>query len=150
MTNKLTNLHNALTLNSSNQVALRILADDGITISGPITVSSEVEVTNDDGNPLPVSGSVTPVMSTAGHLSVTTSAVGTDYVAFGSQACKQLTISNDSSVKLDVRQGGAGVAFKLIAGTYYTFFGLSNANQLDVRRSDTSGTQLTITARWEN
>lgn len=38
----------------------KIEAKTGSTeITGPVTVSNEVEVTNDDGNPLPVSGTVT-------------------------------------------------------------------------------------------
>jgi ABC-type phosphate transport system substrate-binding protein len=146
---KYTNLHNALVLNANNEYALRILADGGITISGPVTLSGEVEVTNDDGDPIPVSGSVTPVMVSAGHLSVTTSGTGSTYVAFSSQACKQLTISNDSGVSLEVQQGGSGVGFVVQDGTYYAFYGISNADQLSVRRKDVSGTQVTISARWE-
>jgi hypothetical protein len=147
---KYTNLHNALTLNANNEYALRILADGGITISGPVTLSGEVEVKNDEGDPIPVSGSVTPIMQSAGHLSVTTLVVGTTYVAFSSQACKQLTISNDSGVSLEVQQGGSGVGFVVQDGTYYAFYGISNTNQLSVRRKDGNNTPVTVTARWEN
>lgn len=146
---KLSNIHNALTLTANNEYALRIMAEGGISITGPLTLSSEVEVTNDDGNPLPVSGSVTPIMQSAGHLSVTTSGTGSTYVAFSSQACKQLTISNDSGVSLEVQQGGSGAGFVVQDGTYYAFYGIANADQLSVRRKDVSGTQVTVSARWE-
>jgi hypothetical protein len=92
---------------------------------------------------------VKPGMTSAGHLSATTAATGANWTAFASQACKQLTVSNRTGTDLEFRQGGAGVAFPVFAGSYYTFFGLTNANQLDVRRVDTSNTQVTVTARWE-
>jgi hypothetical protein len=95
--------------------------------------------------PLPV----IPSMSTAGHLSVQTNATGTIYTAFASQECKQLTLSNQSGIVVEVRQGGSGVALQIPTGAFYTFFGITNANQLDVRRTDASNTQVTLTARWE-
>ena len=93
---------------------------------------------------------VIPSMSSGGNLAVTTDAVGTNFTAFSSQACKQLTISNQSGTTIEVRQGGAGVAFQIPTGAFYTFFGITNANSLDVRRSDTDNAQVTITARWES
>ena len=93
---------------------------------------------------------VLPGMNLGGHLSVTTAATGTNYTAFGSQPCKQLTISNQSGTTIEVRQGGAGVAFQIPTAAFYTFFGITNANQLDVRRVDTGSAQVTVTARWEN
>ena len=38
------------------------------TITGPVTVSNEVEVTNSTGNPIPVSGTVTAAQATASSL----------------------------------------------------------------------------------
>jgi hypothetical protein len=95
--------------------------------------------------PLPV----IPSMSNGGNLAVTTNATGTIYTAFASQSCKQLTLSNQSGIVVEVRQGGAGVALQIPTGAFYTFFGITNANQLDVRRTDASNTQVTLTARWE-
>jgi hypothetical protein len=91
-----------------------------------------------------------PTMANGGHLSLTTNATGTNWTAFGSQACKQLTLSNQTGTTLEVRQGGAGVGFQIPDGAFYTFFGITNANQLSVRRVDTSNTQVTVTARWES
>jgi hypothetical protein len=88
-------------------------------------------------------------MFNGGNISVQTAATGTNYTAFASQVCKQLTLSNQSGVTIEVRQGAAGVALQIPTGAFYTFFGITNANQLDVRRVDTQNTQVTITARWE-
>jgi hypothetical protein len=93
--------------------------------------------------------SIIPHMTAAGHLSVTTAAVGTNWTAFASQVCKQLTVSNQSGVNIEFRQGGAGVGFIVPTGAFYTFFGLTNANQLEARRVDISNTQVSITSRWE-
>lgn len=93
---------------------------------------------------------VVPSMTTGGHLSAQTAATGTNWTAYGSQACKQLTLSNQTGSMIEVRQGGAGVGFQIPTGAFYTFFGLTNANQLEIRRVDTLNTQLTVTARWES
>jgi hypothetical protein len=92
---------------------------------------------------------VIPSMAGGGNIAVTTAATGTNFTAFASQACKQLTISNQSGTVVEVRQGATGVALQIPTGAFYTFFGISNANQLDVRRTDVSNTQITLTARWE-
>jgi len=106
-------------------------------------------------NGAPISSStpltVVPKLSLGGNLSLTTNtANGSTYTSFANQACAQLTVSNDSTVNLDVQQDGAGAAFKVQAGTYYTFFGITNANQIGVRRSDVANTSTTVTARWES
>lgn len=90
-----------------------------------------------------------PQLASGGHVSVQTAVSGTGYTAFGAQACKQLTILNGTGVDIGVTVGGAGVEVPVLAGTYYTFFGITNANQLSVRRVDTSTTQVTVPARWE-
>lgn len=93
---------------------------------------------------------VQPVMVSGGNISTLTSAVGTNYTAFAAQACKQVTICNDTGTTVEVRQGGAGVAIPVFDSTYYTFFGITDASQLAVRRKDTSNTQVTVKTRWES
>jgi len=88
-------------------------------------------------------------MTQGGNLSAQTPATGTNFAAFASQSCRQLTVSNQTGTTLEFRQGGSGVAFQVPSGAFYTFFGLQNADQLGVRRVDTSNTQVTVTARWE-
>lgn len=85
----------------------------------------------------------------AGNLSATTAAVGTDWIAFASTACIRVHIINSSNTTIEVRQDGAGVGLVIPVNTEFTFSGISNANQLSIRRVDTSNTQVTITARWE-
>lgn len=92
----------------------------------------------------------TPVLTSGGNISVTTASTGTDFTAFASQACVQLTISNNTGAIIEVQQGGSGVALPIFPASYYTFFGISDASSLAVRRTDTSTTQVTVTARWEN
>ena len=92
---------------------------------------------------------VQPNLLAGGHISVATNADGTTYNAFASTPCGQVTIVNDTGVDLEVRQDGAGVAIVVFNGQPFTFYGLSNANQLGVRRKDASVTPVTLAARWE-
>lgn len=92
---------------------------------------------------------VIPVMTSGGHLAVTTSTTSGAYVAFTSQACKQVTIFNNTGVVIEVRQGATGVAVPLQSGQNFTFLGVTNTNLLDVRRVDISTTAVTVQARWE-
>lgn len=104
--------------------------------------------TNSDGSsatPL----AVTPTLTSGANMSVATTAAGTTFAAFPSQACRQLTISNGTGVTIEVQQGGSGVALPVFSGTYFTFFGLANASALAVRRLDQSTTPVTVIARWE-
>ena len=92
----------------------------------------------------------TPVMVAGGHGSVQTGATGTDWIAFGaSTACEQVTIVNDTGTKLEVRQGGAGTGLRILDQSTYTFYAVGNLTALEVRRVDTSNTQVTATYRWE-
>lgn len=92
---------------------------------------------------------VIPRMREGGNVSVQTAAVGTNYATFGAQACRQFTVCNDTGTAVEVQQDGAGVAIPVADGAYFTFFGITNASQLGVRRKDTSNTQVTVKARWE-
>lgn len=92
---------------------------------------------------------VAPTLSAGGHIAAVTSVTGTPYVAFASQVCKQLTICNGTGVDISVIAGGSGVAVPVFTGTYMTFFGITNADQLSVRRTDTGIVQVTVPARWE-
>lgn len=97
-------------------------------------------------NPIPVGGSITPKMTDSGFLSATTSG-GASYVAFSSQACSQLTIQNNTGYELLVQKGGSGVAFPIPDGQPYPFTGLTNADQLAVKRTD-EGAAITVKAEW--
>lgn len=96
-----------------------------------------------------LTGGLSVAMASGGNLSIQTAATGTNWTAFASQACKQLTISNQTGTTIEVRQGGSGVGLQVPTGAFYTFFGITNTDQLGIRRVDTSNTQVIVTARWE-
>jgi len=90
-------------------------------------------------------------------LSVTTSATGTAWVAFGSQPCSSLDLVNTAvastspttvaaAVNLRWRRVGQSVSFTLREGASHLVLGLTNADQVEVQRADGSGTQVTLTA----
>lgn len=93
---------------------------------------------------------VVPRMRSGGNLSAQTAATGTNYTAFASIICTQFTIVNDTGTAIEFRQDAAGVAIPVANGDRYTIFGIINANQIWVRRVDTSNTQVIVKARWEN
>jgi hypothetical protein len=119
------------------------LANDGPGVVSLSSIDSKTPALDNSRQP------VIPSMASGGNISVQTATLGTNYTAFSSQVCKQLTISNQSGTVVEVRQGAAGVALQIPTGAFYTFFGITNTNQLDVRRTDVSNTQITLTARWE-
>jgi len=94
-------------------------------------------------NPMPVS---VPGAVSVTIMSVTTAAVGTNYTAFSSQTCNCLDIVNTSSVAIEYRRGATGTAMTILSGSSRLVVGITNANQIDVRRVDTSNTQITIPA----
>lgn len=93
---------------------------------------------------------VHPGFKSGGNLVVNTNADATSFVPFASQACAQVTVVNDTDVTLEVQQDGAGAACPVLAQSSFTFFGVSNANQLGVRRKDEGADVLEVCARWES
>ena len=92
---------------------------------------------------------VAPALAAGGFISVQTAAAGAEFVPCPTQACRQLTLANDTGTKLEVRQGGSGATFPLEDKAIITLYGLSNADQIEVRRADVSNTRVTLKARWE-
>lgn len=92
---------------------------------------------------------VEPQMSSGAHGSKQTAAAGASYVQLDSQACKQLTIANNTGTAIGVTKGGAGGELPVFDQSYYTFYGIANANELYIRRVDQSNTQITVPYRWE-
>lgn len=81
-------------------------------------------------------------------VSLQTNATGTTYNAFASQACTALDVVNTHplAVDLEIRRGGSGSTLIIPAGSSRLFVGITNASDLQVRRQDTSNTQITFTA----
>lgn len=82
-------------------------------------------------------------ITSAAFGSVQTAADGTSWTALASAACKQVPLYNDTGTTLLIRRGGAGTEFPHVDGTYITYRGLTNADQLEVKRQDESTTQVT-------
>lgn len=93
-------------------------------------------------NPLYVS----PTFTGGANLSISTAV---SYTAFPAQTCKQLTLANNTGVTVQVQQGGAGAAQPVFPGTYYVFYGLTDASTLTVSRADDVATAVTVNARCE-
>ena len=93
---------------------------------------------------------VYPKLARGGHLGVQTAATGANWTPFGAQVCSQLTITNDTGVNIEFTSvSDSTKPVTVFANTYYTFYGLGNAAELQFRRVDQSNTQVTVKARWE-
>jgi hypothetical protein len=106
-----------------------------------INVKNTVPLTTDYGSV------VRPLLTTAGsvsHGSVTTSAAGSSFVTLSSISANQLTMINNSGKDVEVRRNGAGAAIPVFDGSFWTFRGISNADQLSLRRIDQSNVQVTV------
>lgn len=116
----------------------------GIQINRPqkaLTAEEKINKTLNQGI------NVSSLPSTVGtNLQLTTSASGTPYVAFADQACVRIIVSNDSTSTLEYQRNGAGVTSYILPSSYYIIEGITNANQISIRRKDTSSTQITIGA----
>ena len=140
-----------VTIYATGSTATRYTALAGTTLTlfadtAGHSASDVLQVIYEDQTQVPV----IPSMTTGGNISVTTAATGTNWTAFASQTLKQLTVSNQTGTNIEFRQGGAGVGFIVPSGAVFTFFGITNANEIGARRTDTGNTQVTITARWES
>lgn len=92
---------------------------------------------------------MTPAFSGWGIVGVSTLADGDAYAQMPAQACKQLTITNNTGGTIEICKGGAGEAYPIVDLGTQSFFALANANELWVRRYDKVGTPVRVTAVWE-
>jgi hypothetical protein len=126
-----------------------------IAITGPVTIvqpsGANLHVDVDD---FPAVQLETPEFLTSGILSL--SAGTTGYRAFASQPCKQLTISNQRStaaanlsVQILCQLNGVGPSITIPSGMAFTFYGLTNANQVAVD-ANTVIVPFTCRAVWSS
>lgn len=130
----------------------------GVDASGnvqPIMLSGAIGaggVIVDDDAILAALAAVLTVKTTvisAGNVLVATANPGTNYATFGAQVCTRLIIVNTSGVTIEVMQGGVGVALPIPNNAAFTFEGITNANQLSVRRVDLSNVPVNVHGRYE-
>lgn len=112
----------------------------------------------DDGDGVPLSNAelrATPVPVTLGTTLLTEvniSTVTTDgtdgavWVAFASRVCTSLEIVNNTDAVLEYRRKGAGAAMGIKPGATRMIKGLTNADEIEVRRRDTTATAVLVEA----
>jgi len=93
-------------------------------------------------------GNVGILFATGGITSAQTQAVGTGWTTFASQACVTMDIVNYTGVDIEYRRGGAGSTMRVLNNSARTIDGITNANQIGVRRVDQSNTQVTVAGEW--
>jgi hypothetical protein len=89
------------------------------------------------------------VISSANFGSISTSSTGNQWQALANQACKYVSLQNVSDADVDIQRNGTGAIWTLSAGYGKTFRGITNANQLAIRKSDQSNTRVTLQYEWE-
>lgn len=87
-----------------------------------------------------------PNYASAVILTAQTAAVGTNWTAFASQACQALDITNATGVDIEYRRGGSGNGMIIPQGASRLILAITDADEIQIRRVDTSNTQVTITA----
>lgn len=87
-----------------------------------------------------------PEVGSVSIIAVQTAETGTNYSAFASTVCTALDIVNNSGTTIEYRRGGAGETIRIPNGAARLVLGITNANQIDVRRVDVSNTQVTVRA----
>lgn len=80
-------------------------------------------------------------------LSVETALTGVDFTTFASQTCTNLYIDNNTGTVIEVQKNGSGPTITVQSGTGgRNFGGITNADQLAVRRVDQSVVRVIVTA----
>lgn len=79
-------------------------------------------------------------------LSAQTAATGTNWTAFASTECTKLDLQNLTGTAIEYRRGGTGTAFTVPDGAARMIEGIADADEIEVRRVDTSNTQVTVQA----
>lgn len=94
-----------------------------------------------------------PYVGRATILSTQTDAVGTNWTAIGGASGASawgVDIVNNTGTALEYRRNGIGASMVIPDGTSRLVLGISNTNQISVRRVDVSNTQVTFGAEAYN
>ncbi len=124
--------------------------------SGTNVPAKPVSLFARDANDLPVplraSGSghlvasALPTAQSVSIVSVNTQSVGANWSTFPSAPAALLVIVNTSGTTIEYRRGGAGSTIKIPNNTAWKVTGITNANQIQVRRLDQSNTPVAVDA----
>lgn len=98
---------------------------------------------------LPVDGSESAgggvVYASAVIVSATTAATGSNWTAYGSNVCNALDLVNNTGTAIEYRRGGAGNTIPLPDRSSRLIVGITNTNQIEIRRVDQSNSTVTVT-----
>jgi hypothetical protein len=84
-------------------------------------------------------------MTNAAFLSsVQTSGTGTNFVTLPSSICNAVHVLNGTGTTLAFKRGSDSATFEIPTGSGYSFYGITNANQISFKRADDSNTQVTL------
>lgn len=78
--------------------------------------------------------------------SISSPAVGTNWSTFAASVCSSLDIVNNTGVDIEYRRNGAGSSMVIRDGYSRLVQGITNTNNVQVRRVDQSNTVVTLTA----
>lgn len=87
-----------------------------------------------------------PQFSNTIILTATTQASGTGWTTFDSTKCDTLEILNNSGTVLEYRRNASGNSMKIPDAWVSIIDNISNADQISIRRSDLSTTQVSVSA----
>lgn len=79
-------------------------------------------------------------------VTIVTATAGAAAATFASQACSSLDLVNTSTVDIEYQRGGTGTFMPVLAGTSRLIQGITNANQIGVRRRDLNATTVAVFA----
>ncbi|AXF51432.1 hypothetical protein PQA73_gp04 [Erwinia phage Pavtok] len=85
-----------------------------------------------------------PKFATVTGQNINTAANGTDYVAFPNVAAEMLDITNDTGVDLEYRRTASANTFPILAGQSRLITGITNTNQISIRRADVGTAQVKV------
>lgn len=129
---------------SANQtIANASLSSIDTKLTAPLSVTGPL--TNAQLRAAPVPNSV-PVATSVTILNLTTAAIGSNWTAFASQSCNALDIVNNTPAAIEYRRGGSGSSMQITSGAGRIVVGITNANQIEVRRVDQLDTQVIVQA----
>lgn len=75
---------------------------------------------------------------------VTTSSTGSNWVTLPAGACRLLDLVNPSNVAIEYRRNGAGESMVILPASSRAIVGITNSNQIDVRRLDQNNSPVTL------
>lgn len=112
-------------------------------ILGESATKGPIKVACDDDGRLLASGASGVASET--YRRVTTAATGTAYTALAAVPAAQVVLWNNTGVTLEARQAAdPGNTFDVPDGTAVPLSGITSASDIELRRKDTSNTQVTL------